>query len=666
MSTNVFLEDWKQTMLQRFRTMCPQFTDEQILEILEEDIKENFKDPNSTIHNDYNDDMLLQQPLSMIYRFAKEKKPILAGNGTLFYNQDKAKSPVADIIDDRIDTRAMYKGKMKNILGQMADVDPRTPEWNKLNEDLEYADMMQMEAKVRINSIYGSFGAPTFQLYNKYTAASTTGTAQSLISATAISFEAFIGNNVKFKSMDECVAYIDNIIREEYEIPFDGIITDGVSYDPDTLYDILVRNFADGVYQDSWDEILYGFLKTTPKINLVKLYYKNNLLEAIKCPAIENILVDIFSKLTEFNDPNKVPDIIKPDIQMLWDYFAEFVFYNYAYTERINRLKNDERDIVKLVDTDSNLVYVQMWVDEIINHIIPQTNTAMDIQGIKFAAVNTLAYLVTQMLKELLGKYCTDAHVLERYHHRINMKNEFCFDPLLLAPTKKRYIGRMLLREGKRVDKVEIKGHDFKKAAVTEFVRDSMEKIIHDRITSVSPQVDIPGIMSDLDKLERQITESLNNGERTYLMRMNCKQEVAYKNPYSMPQVLSVMTWNAIYPEREIMLPDKLDVVYINIPNVATLEKIRTTYPYEYNRIKTVLFEGSMDLFREKGIRYLAIPNNEPGIPDFIKPFIDYEYVKSRNINTFKPIVDALGNVDVGTKQNSHFSNIRRMSKIEI
>lgn len=193
-----------------------------------------------------------------------------------------------------------------------------------------------------------------------------------------------------------------------------------------------------------------------------------------------------------------------------------------------------------------------------------------------------------------------------------------------------------------------------------------MEKIIYDRITSVSPNVNIPGIMSDLHKLENQITQSLKDGERLFLMRMNCKQVTAYKNPYSMPQVLSVMAWNAIYPEQEIMLPDKLDVVYTDIPNVEALEKIKYTFPHEYERMKTILFEGSLDLFREKGIRYLAIPNNYEGIPEFIKPFIDYEYIKSRNLNTFKPITDALGNTDVGSRTNSHFSNIRKLTKIEI
>lgn len=664
MQDNVFLKDWKADMLSKFKKAYPELTENEILEILDDDIAANFNDPMVVIHNDYNDDLKIDTPLSGIYRLNKEKKPILGGNGTLFYNQDRISSPVADIIDDRIDTRKRYKNEMKQVMAKMENVPKGTPQYDALQEEYEYDDMMQAEAKIRINSIYGSFGAPSFQLYNKYTAAATTGTAQSLISATGISFESFIGNHVKFKSLDECISFMNNIIEEEYTLPKDNMVTFNIT--KEMVLSRMRDNFFDGVYKDNFDDIIMRFLNNIDPFNLVKIYYKNNIFEWAQCPKITNILVGIFNKIDEFNNPNKVPKIITEDIELLWEYCNEYVFYNYAYTERINRLKNDEREVVKLIDTDSNLVHVQPWVTFLRENIVPLSNSTMDSRSIDFACVNILAYLVTQMLKGLLEKYCYSANVLQRYHHRINMKNEFCFDPLLLAPSKKRYVGHQLLREGMRINETEIKGHDFRKSGVTEYVKKSMEKIIEDRIVNPSPNVDIPGIVSDLVKIENEIETSLRNGERKFLMRMNCKQDIAYKNPLSMPQVLAVMAWNTIYPEQEIMLPDKLDVILTKIPDVKTLDKIKDTFPYEYDRIRRLLLEGTVDTFREKGVRYLAIPNNIDGIPDFIKPFIDFEYIKSRNLNTFSPITEALGNVNVGTKKNSHFSNIRKISKIEI
>ena len=114
-TSNTFIEDWKKSQYDKLRIMFPNKDKRLLIKVIEDDVEKNFQDRKSRIHNDYMDDMELDQPLSMIYKFAKEKKPILAGNGTLFYNQDKKASPIADLIDDRINTRKFYKDKMKEV-----------------------------------------------------------------------------------------------------------------------------------------------------------------------------------------------------------------------------------------------------------------------------------------------------------------------------------------------------------------------------------------------------------------------------------------------------------------------------------------------------------------------------------------------------------------------
>ena len=649
MSTeNVFLEDWKQSNLSIFRIIYPMLTDEQILDVLEEEINDKFQDRDCQLHNDYNDDMLLELTLTTLYRYCKEKKPILAGNGTLFFNQDKVSSPIADLIDERIAARKHYQ-KLRD------EYPPGSPEY-------QYYDMMQMEAKIRINSIYGSFGAVTFQLYNKYTAASTTGTAQSLISTTAISFEAFIGDDVKFKSMGECMVFMTNIVNEPYHLP-------KLSIRQVTLLEVYTRivdNFDKGVFDEpSQGDIIMEFLEKLSPHELTKIYYKNNIYEFIKNDCILDIMKNAFNTMDNFNNPNDVPECIQDDMALLWEYCSEYVFYNYAYNERINRLKYEQRTVVKLVDTDSNLVNVQPWVDFLYEYLIPNLSSSMDDDTMMFACVNTLAYLVTSMLRELLDKYCNDCHVLERYWKRINMKNEFCFKKLLLAPTKKRYVAKIVLKEGKPVVKTEIKGHDFKKSGVTEYVSSKMESIVENRILQPST-IELPGILQDLDEMEREINSSLGNGERKFLLRMNCKNPLAYKNPESMGQYLSVLAWNTIYPEQEITLPDKLDVVLTNIPNAEAIEDMKRTHFYEWDRITRLLLNGPIKSFREKGVRYLALPNNIDGIPEFIRPYINYDYIISRNIGTFRPILESLELTETGSTDVKFFSNIRYNTTIEI
>lgn len=645
---NVFLEDWKKAHLSIFRIIYPSLTDEQILEVLNDDINENFQDRDCQLHNDYNDDMLLELTLTTLYQYCKEKKPILAGNGTLFFNQDRVSSPIADLIDERIAARKHYQ-KIRD------QYPPNSPEY-------QYYDMMQMEAKIRINSIYGSFGAVTFQLYNKYTAASTTGTAQSLISTTAISFEAFIGNDVKFKSMGECMVFMTNIVNERYTLPKLTIRDIDISQ----VYKRIIDNFETGVFDElSQGDIIFEFLSKLSQEELTKIYYKNNIYEFIKNDCILDILKTAFNKMDNFNDPNAVPNCIQDDMALLWEYCSEYVFYNHAYNERINRLKHEKRTVVKLVDTDSNLVNVQPWVDFLYDQLIPKISSSMDQDTLTFACVNTLAYLVTMMLRELLDKYCDDCHVLERYWRRINMKNEFCFKKLLLAATKKRYVAKIVLKEGRPVVKTEIKGHDFKKSGVTEYVSSKMISIVENRILQPA-NIEISGILQDLDKLENEIYNSLGRGDREFLIRMNCKNPEAYKNPESMGQYLSVLAWNTIYPEQEITLPDKLDVVLTKIPNIEAIEEMKHTHFYEWDRITRLLLNGPIKSFREKGVRYLALPNNIDGIPEFIRPYIDYDYIISRNIGTFRPILESLELTETGSTDIKFFSNIRYNTTIEI
>ena len=153
--------------------------------------------------------------------------------------------------------------------------------------------------------------------------------------------------------------------------------------------------------------------------------------------------------------------------------------------------------------------------------------------------------------------------------------------------------------------KTEIKGHDFKKAGVTEFVTDAMVRIVEKRILE-SENVDIPGILQDLNAIENDIYRSLKAGERKYLIRMNCKVREAYKEPESMGQYLSVLAWNTIYPEREITLPDKLDVVIVKMPNAEHISDMKIKYPYEYERIVKYLLNGPIQKLNKDGITYIA------------------------------------------------------------
>ena len=65
-------------------------------------------------------------------------------------------------------------------------------------------------------------------------------------------------------------------------------------------------------------------------------------------------------------------------------------------------------------------------------------------------------------------------------------------------------------------------------------------------------------------------------------------------------------------------------------------------------------------------MKYLALPNNIEKIPDWAIPLIDYDYISSRNLGTFNPINVSLGLPPIGSREQSHFGNIRYNTNVYI
>lgn len=640
-----FIHDWIEDNVIYFKLQYPQAEEKVLRNILTDIAAKYTTNHNAQLHNDYQDDMRVQTDLLKLYDWYYKKKPIAAGNGTFFYNQDIISSPVQRVIEGRQDARKEYQGIRDKYIGPGGDTS---------SYEYRYYDMMQMEAKVKINAIYGAFGAKTFQLYNIYTAASTTGTAQSLISTTAMAFEAFLNNAVKYKSLGELVTLVGNVlVKDEHHLSVNGL---RIIDDPEIIYKLWRSQFWE--WKPSYEMTIRNILRNRTPEELTRLYYINNLFPFVENDIILSRIVRIFNVTTEFRNPNKVPENIEADLRFIWDYCREFVFYNHAYTEQIDRLKHDPRSRVILIDTDSNVINIKPWVDWAKQKVWIRSTSVMDETDMQFCSVNVLAYLVTKMARELLDRYATDCNVLPRFHKRLNTKNEFYFPKILLANAKKRYIAQIKLKEGKQVNKIELKGHDFKKAGVNANIEKELMTIIDNDIIN-DPLINVVQLMKDVSALEQRIRDSIHNRERTYLVRMNCKVAKVYADPYSQGAYTGPLLWNLMYPSNVIMVPDKCDVVFINIPSEKVLdEKLTPYFPKEADVIRRNIFHGGIKQFEEKGIKYLALPNDGNKIPEWVMPVIDEERIVTRNSGTFYPVLKALTFITVKAGDNEYASNI--------
>lgn len=640
-----FIHDWVEDNVIYFKLQYPNADEKVLRKVLLDVAQEHTKNHNAYLHNDYQDDMRINTDLLKLYDWYYKNRPIAAGHGTFFYNQNVKKSPIQNVIDGRIAARKEYQKIRDTYIGPNGDTS---------SYEYQYFEMMQMEAKVKINAIYGAFGAKTFQLYNIYTASSTTGTAQSLISTTAMAFEAFLNNAVKFKSLGELVTMVGNVLeKDEHNLTIDGLtpITD-----PEMVYNLWRNQFES--YSPTYEPVIRNLLRHRSVEDLTRLYYNNNLFAFVENDMIMRRLVRIYDVTTEFRNPNNVPDNIKDDLEFIWEYCREFVFYNHAYTEQINRLKHDPRTRVILIDTDSNVINIKPWVDWTREKVWIRSSSVMNETDMQFGSVNILAYLVTRMARELLDRYANDCNVLPQYHKRLNTKNEFYFPKILLANVKKRYIGSIKLREGKQVNKIELKGHDFKKAGVNANIEKELMDIIKRDIID-DPLVNVVQLMTDTAKLENNIRDSIKRRERTYLVRMNCKVARSYAEPYSQGAFTGPILWNLLNPENLIMIPDKCDVVFINIPNERVLdEKLAPKFPKEAEIIRRNIFHGEIEQFKRNGVSYLALPNDDSKIPEWVYPVLDEERIVTRNMGTFYPVLKALTFITISAGDNMYSSNI--------
>lgn len=645
---SLFIRDYIDQQIEVYKLQYPQAREKDLRAIITNIVKRRIKDVPASIYNDYQDDRVISSSLLGIYDWYKTKKPIMAGNGTFFFDQDKASSPIADIIIGKIAKRKEARDTRDEFV--------KTPDCYEYG----YFDMIQAEIKITINAIYGSFGTPTFQLYNIFTAGATTGTAQSLISTTAAAFESYTQNNVRFKNTSEFYRFVDNVIKEEHSIPI-GIFT--MHTDEDDVF-IKVKDTFREYYKPEYKDSIMRVIRNLDGEQRTRLYYKNNLIEFTKNKVIDDLLVKIFNLSPVYTDANKPPEEIQGLLNDLWVYYKEMVFYNHPYVERIKRLKTDTRKEVILEDTDSNVLTILDWTRYIEENVQPKSICTLNAENKKYLSVNIFAYQITELLKDLLSDYCDRCNILPRMKGRINMKNELYFPKILLSKVKKRYITLIKLREGNIINppKPDIKGHDFKKAGTSPSTEEALKDIIKKCILvpEIDP-VDVTRMNSMLFKLENEIIKSLKNGERTYLPRVKCKPDTAYaeKDRWSKDAVLGPLLWNVLYPENPLMLPDKLDMVHLIIPNLESLEPLKKTYPKIYEKFDKYIFNGPIPRFKEKGVVYLALPNGPSPIPEWALPYININKLVSKNINTFKPVTEALRFHTIKASNDTEFfSNI--------
>lgn len=669
-SDSQFLTIYRDKVKSSIMSMHPEWDEKKVKKKIEQIMLKNLKNPSVICDNNYTHQSSQSTLLSVI-EWAMDKKPIIAGNGTFYKQHAESENPNADMVDGFLTDRKKYKKQM------FAVEDEESPIYKSF-------DLQQQNTKKLANSYYGGSGAKTSPFYSEYSAVATTSSAQSVISTTETTFESFLADNFAFITFNECIEWMDTIIKEDCVL--DKWVKRVSKKD-------LLKRLKDHILGVNEDEVefLDKYLSTLSEEQITRIYWKNNLIkftevhdkikkihdkifkEVVNFEEIDEetgTIDDIpkeyreefstkkkpikewnkFASVQKFYDPNNAPDTIKKYLEQLKEIYMKYVYVRYAHLDRIYRLKNFRRKVVTVIDTDSNILSLDTWMKYALGNLLKDNYGRSKWDNV-YIAINTITYIITAVATDILLYYGECSNVEESIRPRFNMKNEFFFARLIIAKTKKRYLSKIMLREGNRLKKpkYDVKGFDFKKATTS----DAAEKVYMDLVKNDllnSEKIDLNIIMNKLNDFKKEIERSIRNSEITYLPNANAKELGAYKDPSTSQGVRGVLAWNICEPDKMIEFPAKVTIVKMTIEKEEDILPLKAKNPELYDRILNGIFRDTTGIFIKlkknnkgqrvptcTGMTILAIPTNEK-IPEWAMEFIDYRTIVNTVLSPFKSV----------------------------
>ena len=641
-----FSKEWVSEMKIKLMRTYPSMSESDIEEKLYRIINTRMKDHPCLLDNNYLGTSRDTTLLAMTEFFAKQK-PILAGYGVLFKPHDKSANASAGLLIESLDNRNKIKAERKK--------------YPQGSYEFLVRDIGQGNEKVIANSYYGAAGADTSVFYNLYVAASTTGTGQALIATAETSFEALLEGNIKFFDLDECLLFIDRVVKTDMDMNFK--VSNPYSDDMIKLVvDRLLSQFRDDQSNnDDYRAMLTTIVSNLSNYDRLRLYFKNNLYVFLRdVSEVKELLTILCSETKSFRNPNKVPEEIEDTITILWQYIFHNVCHIHPTRSRIVRDSQHTRFATVTQDTDSTMVTIAKYMELMLSQNLTNQVAAENEDELDFICCNIMAYILTRYSQCFLERYCQDVNMPAEQHKRINMKNEFYNLTMILTPKKKRYVSYTRLQEGQLIDPpmVKISGLDFIKSTTSDDVKSFFTSIIHDDILNVD-EINVSSIIRKIKNFREILRSSFLNGELTYLNLVSAKEPEAYKKPYSQQAIKATIVWNAVEKNRLINLPEKIFIVKMDYKTEKRFNDNIDRFGDVADIIRKEIFESPIGEIAKGGITVVGIPQNIDRLPQWVIDTMDIDTMVDDIISKFNPILESLGDITLRSRSGtSHMSNI--------
>lgn len=624
----------------------PELEIKDIKKIVSDEINESYSPRRGSLYNNYADtkeDMNTEQA----FEFIERNKAIMSGRGVLYKQHKDAINPGALLLQDLGADRKKQKKLMLEATG------------NKEFELAKFYDNRQKNIKVIMNSFFGVLLQSSSHFFNPHCGLSIMGKGRSIISQLAYSFERFLANNYKFTSFDEMLVFISNIKKEEYK--HKELIDVNVSKKKLVKY-LMNRFNEDYIDPDNYQAIIEKIVDGLDQEDRNKVYYKNNLFKFFNNEIVFNLLeeicnYDVSLSIAEMVYPDGIDDEEKNKydsffkaIKKLWSYIEEWVFYNYPVYDRMNKIEKHTRQVVLVVDTDSNFIGLGKWIQ----YLKKAELIDVDNETEKFKMINIMAIFLTNIANAVCRDYSINSGIIEEDEiKKLNMKNEFYYYRLLLTTNKKWYCGNIGIKEGKilKPSAIDIKGVAFKKASFNADIGDKIESIVTEKI--LKPKyIDLIEVLKSIKELENEIRNNILSGETKLWIPARINSLNSYADISKIAAIKAALNFNRIFPRDEMSFPNQ--VLMIKLKEITRLEDIlyiKRDYPEEFENLKSLLTDNSLGWTVDR----IAVPTSMKVCPKWIVPLIDVEAFVRDSLTPLIPIIRSIGIQTVATTKDSEY-----------
>lgn len=569
----------------------------------------------------------------------EDQNLLIGGASVLFCQHDQMKNPLRDFI-----LRQRNKRKEEKKTRDKFDKVLNPAEWQKW-------DIKQLNTKILQNSLYGVLGYAKFIMHNLFLAESITRMGRVIISTAACGFENFLADNIKFSTSSEIYEYF-NIIIKEYEDLYKGKMDFsilGVQKTSEEVFDRLMKKCAFTVPGNTQRHLM-AMINRQPEDVKILLYYKNNFLEFNRIPCISEKIKFFMTRIQELKLPSldKIEDEeARAEVSDLWNFYDVFVFYNHPVYDSVRKMAYGTREAVLYIDTDSNFIALNRWVQQIRSEILDNQYT-QDPKEMVFICANIITIFLTTVVDRNLKMFARNCNVSEKWAQYLSMKNEYFFWRILFGEVKKRYIDLQMIQEGKLLNDgkglPEIKGYDLQKSTTKENIKDFYTDLCMDEILSPD-DIDLRKIMVEIGGLKQEIRRSMEAGESLYFKQANVNPPEHYAAPLRISGIKAVMLWNALCPEYAIELPSDVDIVPIrNINTAKGREWLQEHYPEIYARFEREIINNRNPNIASMSCNVIAKPKNANiPMPDWLRDIMDTSKVVNSTVKLIAPIMESLG-----------------------